>query len=136
MLTSISRQFGLMIFSLLSGLITGILFDFYRCIRGFRGSKIITFIQDMLFWILAALVVFLFLLVNQYALIGTYVYVYIGLGLYLYLRFISGYFLRFNHKFSSASCKIARILWNLSIYPINYLVYSLKNKNKNEFIKK
>ena len=39
MVISINQQFGLIIFSLVSGMITGVLFDLYRLIRGFNISN-------------------------------------------------------------------------------------------------
>ncbi|NFQ35112.1 spore cortex biosynthesis protein YabQ, partial [Clostridium sporogenes] len=92
MVISISKQLGLLIFSFLSGLITGVFFDIYRSIRMDKNlSPIIKIIEDILFWCLAAIAIFIFLLYNNCAFIGIYVYLWIAIGLYIYIFFISKY---------------------------------------------
>ena len=70
-------QFNIVLYSILSGILTGILFDLYNIIRGVKVPKIIVFIEDILFWILAAIIVFTFLLYTSYAFLGPYVYIFI-----------------------------------------------------------
>ena len=55
-------QFQIVIYSLLAGVLTGILFDAYRLIRGRCSIKIVVLVEDILFWGLCTLVVFTFLL--------------------------------------------------------------------------
>ncbi len=50
-------------------------------------SPIIKIIEDILFWCLAAIVIFIFLLYNNCAFIGVYVYLWIAIGLYIYIFF-------------------------------------------------
>ena len=67
-------QVDIVIYSLLAGVLTGILFDAYRLIRGYKIPKVIVVVEDLLFWALCALVVFTFLLYTNYAFLGPYVY--------------------------------------------------------------
>ena len=60
-------QFHIIVYSLLSGVLTGIMFDLYRIIRGSDVNNITVVIEDILFSILAALIVFSFLLYTHYA---------------------------------------------------------------------
>ncbi|MGL5244162.1 MAG: spore cortex biosynthesis protein YabQ, partial [Sarcina sp.] len=66
MLLSLNLQIKIVIWAILSGVLTGFLFDFYRIIRGYGIPKVIIIIEDILFWIFCALVVFTFLLVFNY----------------------------------------------------------------------
>lgn len=136
MILSISDQLRLVIFSLIAGVITGILFDFYRLIRGFTNTnKIITFIEDTLFWIFAGIVVFIFLLYTNYAYIGMYVYMWIAVGIYLYLKSLSRVFLSCQHKLLRILGRIFRMVINIIIYPFQFIIYNIKRKNKGNYKK-
>ncbi|MBM7872005.1 spore cortex biosynthesis protein YabQ [Clostridium pascui] len=129
MLISISHQLKLVIFSFISGVLTGMLFDIYRIIRGFeRTNKIITFIEDMLFWIFSSIVVFIFLLFTNYAYIGFYVYLLIALGIYVYLRFLSKVILSIEYKILRSVGKLLRVSKNILLFPADVLLYTIKRK--------
>ncbi|MPM55452.1 hypothetical protein SDC9_102249 [bioreactor metagenome] len=129
MLISISHQLKLVIFSFASGILTGILFDIYRIIRGFeRTNKILTFIEDTLFWIFSSVVVFIFLLFTNYAYIGFYVYLLIALGIYVYLRFLSKVILSIEYKILRGVGKLLRVSKNILLFPVDVLLYTIKRK--------
>lgn len=136
MVISINQQFGLIIFSLVSGIITGVLFDLYRLIRGFNNSnKIITFIEDTLFWIFTSVVVFAFLLYTNYAYIGMYVYLWIGIGIYLYMKLISRFFISSQYKLFKFLGRVFRVTRNSILYPFEAIIYLIKIKNKGNYKK-
>lgn len=136
MILSITEQVGCIVFSLIAGIITGILFDLYRLIRGFNKiNQILTFVEDTLFWIFTATVVFIFLLIMDYVYIGIYVYMWIVIGLYLYIRLFSKLFLRFHHKLIKCSAKTFRVIRNIIFYPFILIIYSIKTKNKGNYKK-
>ncbi|WML36312.1 spore cortex biosynthesis protein YabQ [Clostridium sp. OS1-26] len=136
MVISINQQFGLIIFSLVSGVITGVLFDLYRLIRGFNNSnKIITFIEDTLFWVFTSVVVFTFLLYTNYAYIGMYVYLWIGIGIYLYMKLISRFFISSQYKLFKFLGRVFRVARNSILYPFQSIVYLIKIKNKGNYKK-
>lgn len=131
MVISINQQFGLIVFSLISGIITGVLFDLYRLIRGFNNSnKIITFIEDTLFWIFTAVVVFIFLLYTNYAYIGMYLYMWIAIGIYLYMKLASRIFINSQYKLLKFLGKSFRIIINNILYPFQFILYLIRRKNK------
>ena len=59
-------QFSIILYALLAGILTGLMFDLYRIIRGSKVPKVIIVVEDILFWGLAAMVVFAFLLYTNY----------------------------------------------------------------------
>lgn len=133
MMIPIFIQFKLIISSIIAGFITGILYDVYRIIRGMESpNKIITFIEDTLFWTLTSIIVFVFLLYTDYVYMGIYIYVYLILGIYLYIKFISKFFLKIFRKILSGLGRGIRILTNNLIYPFqiakSFLSCSKKNK--------
>ena len=110
MLLDINIQFKIVIFAILSGIIIGFLFDIYREFRGVCKNKILITIEDILFWIWCSLIVFVFLLKYNYALIGVYVYVFMGINLVIYLKTLSKYFRRIQHKILAILLKNLRII--------------------------
>lgn len=131
MIVPINIQVNLIVYSILAGVLTGILFDIYRIIRGFENPNIIiTLIEDMLFWIFSAMVVFIFLLYNSYIYIGGYLFLYIALGLYVYLKLLSSEFLKIEYNVVIISSRIFRIIKNIAIYPLELIIYNIINKNK------
>ncbi|OBR96356.1 MULTISPECIES: spore cortex biosynthesis protein YabQ [Clostridium] len=134
MIISISTQIRLIIFSLTAGIITGILFDFYRLIRGFKDlNKVITFIEDTLFWVFTAIIVFIFLMYTNYAYMGMYVYILLGVGICLYLKFFSNLLIELHNKFFKVLGRLFRVFIYIIIYPFQYLIYSIKRKNKKKY---
>ena len=111
MIISLINQVKLIIFSLLSGIITGVFFDIYRLIRGFENpNKVLTIIQDLLFWILTSIVVFIFLMYTNEGYINFYVYVCLIIGVYLYLKLLSRVFIKVQYKLLKFNGKVFRVV--------------------------
>ena len=131
MIISLHNQFNLIIHSILAGVITGILFDLYRIIRGFENpNRIITLIEYILFWVFAGLLVFIFLVYSTYVHVGVYLYLYIALGLYAYLRLLSKYLLKMEYTIIKTCGFVLRVTRNMVFYPFNLVFYKIINKNK------
>lgn len=131
MIISMNGQLNLLVFSFISGIITGIMFDLYRLIRGIENpNNIITFIEDILFWILASIIVFIFLLYTNYAYIGAYVYLFIAFGTIAYLKSLSKYLINVLSKFIKVTGKVFRSIFNIIFFPIEYVVYTIFKRKK------
>ena len=126
----LNMQVNLVICSLIAGTITGILFDIYRGIRGLNSIKILTIVEDILFWILTSLVVFTFLLYANYAFLTPYVYVFIVIAILLYFKFVSRYFYSSGKAIAKVLAKIIRILFKNICYPLRIIVYKVTDKRK------
>ncbi|MHC1685530.1 MAG: spore cortex biosynthesis protein YabQ [Clostridiaceae bacterium] len=123
------EQILILLFSFIAGVVTGILFDLYRVIRGFQNpNKYITFFEDILFWVFASIVVFIFLLKTSFAYLNFYCYLYIIFGLYLYIRFLSKKLISVLSRFLNGVFSILRIIKNYLLYPLQLLL-NFKNKN-------
>jgi spore cortex biosynthesis protein YabQ len=134
MVISLLMQSKLLIFSVLAGVLTGFLFDTYRIFRGFENiPQLLIIVEDILFWTLAAIVVFIFLLFTNYAFVGLYVYFLIALGIYIYMKLISRHFTSLQYIIIINFSRMIRIIINLVFYPFRLLIYSLSEKNKRNF---
>lgn len=126
----IGIQFDIVMYALLAGLLTGVMFDLYRIIRGAKVPKIITFIEDILFWVLAAVIVFTFLLYTNYAFLGPYVYIFMIISLLFYLRFISNLIYKVEIKVIETVSRIVRVIFKTIAYPIKLIYSKISGKTK------
>ena len=125
----IGVQLDIIFYTFLSGILVGILFDEYRIIRGSNTIKIISVIEDILFWILTAIIIFIFLLYNSYAFLGMYVYVFIIISLNLYFKFISKYIIIIEKFIGKVIIKALRVIFKHLIYPIKLFMLKISNKS-------
>ena len=125
----IGVQLDIIFYTFLSGILVGILFDEYRIIRGSNTIKIISIIEDILFWILTAIIIFIFLLYNSYAFLGMYVYVFMIISLNLYFKFISKYIIIVEKFIGKVIIKALRIIFKHLIYPIKLFMLKMGNKS-------
>ncbi len=126
---TLTMQFNLLMYSVIAGIITGFLFDIYRGIRGLNSIKIITVIEDILFWILTALIIFTFLLYTNYAFLTPYVYIFIIISLLIYLKVISSYFYSLEQLVIRKVNTFLRIIFKNLIYPIKIVFYKVIDKS-------
>ena len=122
-------QFSIILYAMLAGILTGAMFDLYRIIRGSNVNKIVIAIEDILFWILAAMAVFTFLLYTNYAFLGAYVYIFMIISLTLYIRFISNICIKFELKLISALGKMFRVIFKNFIYLFKVIFHNITGKN-------
>ncbi|MDU8965605.1 MAG: spore cortex biosynthesis protein YabQ [Clostridium sp.] len=125
---SIDVQFAIVMYSIISGILIGIMFDLYNIIRGVKIPKIIIIIEDILFWILTAIIVFAFLLYANYAFLGPYVYIFMIVTLIIYLKLISPTILKLERYMIDKTGKFIRIFLKNLIYPIKLIYYNICGK--------
>lgn len=123
-------QFNIIFYGFLAGLLTGVLFDLYRAIRGYGVHKIIMFLEDILFWILSALIIFVFLLYMNYAFLGPYVYLFISISILIYYRYISPYFIRIEKGISTATITGIRVIIKNISYPFRIVILKIRIKKR------
>ncbi|ARC83615.1 spore cortex biosynthesis protein YabQ [Clostridium argentinense CDC 2741] len=130
MLFTMEQQIILFVFSLLSGVLIGVLFDIYRIIRGVEDvGAIITIIQDILFWIATGFIVFIFMMYTSYAYMSFNVFVYVSIGLFVYIKLISKIFINVLHNVLVAIGKVLRVIFNTLSYPVRFCLYKIIGKS-------
>ncbi|MGE5628198.1 MAG: spore cortex biosynthesis protein YabQ [Solirubrobacterales bacterium] len=128
MVISISQQAMLVLLCFISGMATGVLFDLYRLFRGIQEpNRLITLIQDILFWIFTSLLVFIFLSINDYAYIGLYSYLCMALGLVFYFLFLSKFNIAVFYCIINISGIFLRTLKNILCFPFGIIIEYLRN---------
>jgi spore cortex biosynthesis protein YabQ len=91
----VDNQLYTFITTIATGILLGVLFDCYRVLRGtFRPRAVMTWVTDLLYWLIATVVVFLALVVSNWGELRFYVFLGIVSGVILYYRLLSLYAIR------------------------------------------
>lgn len=129
MIFDMDKQITLFFFSVINGMAIGVLYDFYRVIRGFEEpGKIITALQDILFWILTGIIIFILMLYTNYAYMSFNVFLYNGLGLVLYFKILSKHTITIVDKLIDLIVTVIRITFNWLFYPLRIIFHKLRKK--------
>lgn len=116
MLLPLKIQFNMIIYPFIAGLIIGIFFDVYRIIKGREKIKVISMLEDILFWILCSIGIFIFLLKFNYGFLNLYVYIFIFIGMLIYFSLFSKRLLEVERFFIKEILKIIRVILKKTIY--------------------
>ncbi len=114
------QLYCLAIFTLV-GIVIGILFDSFRILRrSFKTVDLITYIQDILFWILTGVIVLFSIFKFNNGEIRSYIFFGMALGLLIYILTISKFVIKYT---------VIVINWAKKIlsYPIKLLTEVFKN---------
>lgn len=121
-------QFNILFYSIIAGMIIGILFDLFRNIRGRNMPSIVIFIEDILFGIFLAIVIFIFLIYTNFAFLGAYVYLFILISCIIYFSFISLYVISIQQKIGYVLLRGARIVIKNVLYPFRIVFLKVRKK--------
>lgn len=122
---------------LFSGIIICIVFDLFRSLRkGIKTSNIATYIEDVLFWVIAGLVILFVVNKYNYGELRVYTFLAMMLGAIVYFFTISKYFIKFLLNIILMIKKIVLFLINFFLKfigkPVFFLILNLKKKQKIE----
>lgn len=129
MIFNMDRQITLFIFSLINGMAIGVLYDLYRVIRGREETgKLITAIQDILFWILTGILVFTLMMYTNYAYMSFNVFIYNAIGIFLYFKIFSHKFIVLWSRVIEFICTVIRVIFNWFFYPLRIIFHKIRKK--------
>lgn len=154
----ITNQAYLFLIFTIDGLIIGLLFDFFRILRRtFKTKDIITYIQDILFWILTGAIILYSTFTFNNGEIRLFMFIGILIGTIIYMLFISSHIVKVSviilNFFKNTIYKILKIIFmpfqkifksirKLFTKPITFVIVNIRNfstklfKNSNINIKK
>lgn len=123
MILSISFQAKLFLLSILIGGIIGLFYDFIRIFRSLLKHNIIFIqIEDILYWILMGIVVFLIFLNKNNGEIRGFLILGILLGMLFYFLYISNSFLKFFKIILRILKRIVLLIYKIILTPINIII--------------
>lgn len=147
------QVFCLGIFTI-TGIAIGILFDTFRILRrSFKTADWVTYVQDILFWILTGCIILFSIFRFNNGEIRSYVFLGLAIGVILYMITISRFFIEYSVLIINFMKKIlsvpihffSNIINKMMIKPIHFLVINMRKniqtcnkkiKNTTKFNKK
>lgn len=120
--TSLMLELHIFFTAVYGGLIAGFIYDIYKTIRHFsRPSKIITYIEDLLFWTIIASVFFYILIKINWGEIRGYIVFGFIIGVFIYVKIFSKFVYQICIKVGRIVNEFVRKVICLILYPFKFL---------------
>lgn len=132
----INQAYLFLIFTI-TGIIIGILFDFFRALRKcFKTSDWVTYIQDIIFWIMTGFILLFSIFTFSDGEVRFYMFIGVFLGCLFYLTIFSHFFLSCNIAIIEFLKKIFITIFKIIIFPFKLSKNLFFLKIKKDFNKK
>ena len=129
----IYQEIDIFIKALILGVFLCIIYDFFRIIRRIvKKGTIITGIEDVIFFIFSAIVIFVFMYKMNGGIIRIYIFVGIFLGLIIYEEGIGKYVVKYASKLIKKCIEVLKKCFQ----PIKIVIDRWKNKKRGALIAK
>lgn len=121
-----NQAYLFMIF-VINGVLIGFLFDVFRILRkSFKTKDIITYIEDISFWILTGLLTLYFIFYYNNGEIRFYIFLGIILGILIYILTISKYIIKFSVTVINFIKNIINKVIQVIFYPLKLVINFLR----------
>ena len=124
----ITNQAYLFLIFCINGIIIGLLFDFFRILRrSFKTHDIVTYIQDVLFWILTGIILLYSIFTFNNGEIRLFMFLGVALGVIFYMLCISSYIIKVNVAIINFFKNIITKIFNIISIPFK-AIYNIIRK--------
>ena len=143
----VENQLELFLIFITNGIIIGILFDIFRVLRKtFKTNDIVTYLEDILFWILTGIIVLYSIFTFNNGEIRLFMFLAIFIGSIIYLFLFSSYFIKINvtilNILKNIILKIMKIIGipfkyicmfirKIFFKPISFIIINLRKNSTN-----
>ena len=147
----VTNQAYIFLIFIVNGIIIGILFDFFRILRkSFKTSDIITYIEDLLFWILTGIIILYSIFTFNDGEIRLFMFLAIAIGVIAYMILFSSYVIKINvtiikflkniiikiFDFLNIPFKfIYKIIKKIFFRPVSFVIINIRKNSTNLFKK-
>lgn len=123
----ITNQTSLFLIFIVNGILIGLLFDFFRILRKvFKTNDFVTYIEDILFWLLTGFIILYSIFVFNNGEIRLYLFLGIILGIILYILFVSSYVIKVNVCIINSMKKTIGFICGIILIPLKGLFKIIK----------
>ena len=128
----VTNQAYLFLIFILNGILIGLLFDFFRILRkSFKTKDMITYIQDIIFWILTGFIILYSTFTFNNGEIRIFMFIAILLGIIFYMTLISSYVIKINVTIINFIKNIIVKITDIILMPFKLIYSFLQIKLKN-----
>ena len=125
----VTNQALLFFIFIIDGIIIGLLFDFFRILRrSFKTKDFITYIEDIIFWVLTGLLLLYTIFTFNNGEIRLYMFIGAIFGCIIYMLSISNFIIKINTKIIISLKNILSKIINIIFIPFKVIIKFLKNK--------
>lgn len=118
----VTNQAYLFLIFIANGIIIGILFDFFRILRkAFKTSDMITYIEDLLFWVLTGIIMLYSIFSFNNGEIRLFMFLAIAIGVLVYILLFSAYVIKINVTIINFLKNIIMKIFDFLSIPFKYL---------------
>lgn len=118
----VTNQAFLFLIFILNGIIIGLLFDFFRILRiSFKTKNYITYIEDIIFWILTGLIVLYSIFTFNNGEIRFFIFIGLFLGIILYISLLSNSIIKSSVFIIEKVRNIFKKIRNIIKVPLNFI---------------
>lgn len=133
------NQAHLFLIFTINGVFIGLIFDFFRILRqGFKTSNLITYIEDILFWIISGFSIIYTMVNFSNGALRFYMIMGLLIGFITYILTCSKYIRKYSVAIIIFSKKISKFIWNIFTYPLKriykIIIIPLNNIVKKEYL--
>lgn len=128
---AINQAYLFLIFTL-NGIFIGLVFDFFRILRqGFKTSNFMTYIEDIIFWIISGLSIIYSMVSFSNGALRFFMVIGLAIGFITYILTISKYIRKFSVSIIKFLKKIVKLILGIIIYPLKivYKIIVVPSKN-------
>ena len=123
----ITNQAYLFLIFIANGIIIGLLFDIFRILRrSFKTSDFITYIEDILFWILTGLTILYSIFVFNNGEIRLFMFFGIAIGITMYMLLLSSIIIKTNVAIINFFKRIILAILSIIKLPFKYILKLIK----------
>lgn len=123
----VTNQAYLFLVFTINGIIIGLLFDIFRILRrSFKTSDIVTYLQDILFWVLTGFILLYSIFTFSNGEIRFYMFLGVFFGCLIYMLIFSKYFININVKIILVLKKVIGKILSIIIFPIKAIIKFIK----------
>ena len=124
----VTNQALLFLIFIVNGIIIGLLFDFFRILRrSFKTKDFITYIEDILFWVLTGLLLLYSIFTFNNGEIRLYMFIGAIFGCIIYMLSISNFIVKINTKIIISLKNILSKIINIIFIPFKFIIKFFRN---------
>lgn len=124
----VTNQAYLFLIFIINGILIGLLFDFFRILRKtFKTKDLITYIQDIIFWILTGFIILYSTFTFNNGEIRIFMFIAILLGVVFYMMLISSYVIKVIVRIINFIKDIILKIFNIILMPFKW-IYKITEK--------
>lgn len=123
MIVSISAQVFVFLYSIASGIAIAFVYDVFRILRKtIKTGSIVTYIQDLVYWTFAALIMFLMIHISNDGEIRAFLFIGAFIGVILYVFLFSGIIMRSSIFVIKLFAYLIKSLIFIISYPVRMIL--------------